>query len=576
MFGLLVTGEFMKLTGVTRNTLIHYDNLGLLKPVRTNTRGDRYYHPFQWYTIILIKAFQTAGIDLRSIKSYLDKSFEEETGENYIMRFAEVLRIEDKLSATYKELIRNYRYIDKMVYLTNFFDEFNTEDGPVIVKAKNKGSLKINYLDRDLSMSSAEYYSMCNKVIFEQYSNLRDGSFPLITHFRKENFIKGENSVFAISNFTLGVGNKYLPECDYYDCIAVRRVGDISSVFEACDEIRDYMNENMLEPVADINVMTNIFSFNSKGVRFGDRLIIVPVKKAEEDKFVKLKKIDWRTEDSSSDIWDVTSHLLSSGEFIKMCNITRNALNHYEKLKIIRPEYVAENGYKYYGISQIYTLINIKCLKQAGFSLEQIKTIWPGTIWDDKYLERRLNILTTQKALIYDKIKDVVDAKIYLKELTEGFQGLSKEHTGKGHMAFLRKKRYLRRIAFSPDTYKDQKGFGKEVMAAIKTGKEREELYEFPIGISINSECESESLASVNMVNPKYKNADDLEMSGKNLVYLMSCCSRGYIEQIKEITEDAKAQGLKIRGSIINLFMLVQQKGDREVEMQSVILVPVE
>ena len=43
----LKTGEFASLCGVTKDTLFHYDDIGLLKPARVGENGYRLYGLYQ-------------------------------------------------------------------------------------------------------------------------------------------------------------------------------------------------------------------------------------------------------------------------------------------------------------------------------------------------------------------------------------------------------------------------------------------------------------------------------------------------------------------------------------------------
>ena len=45
-----------------------------------------------------------------------------------------------------------------------------------------------------------------------------------------------------------------------------------------------------------------------------------------------------------------TSLLISSGEFARMCNVSRELLIHYDKIGLLKPKEVRENGYRYYSL----------------------------------------------------------------------------------------------------------------------------------------------------------------------------------------------------------------------------------
>lgn len=67
----LPIGEFAKLSGVSRKNLIYYDSIDLLKPEKITSKGFRYYHYHQLYTINMIVALKEVKIPLKEIKAYM-------------------------------------------------------------------------------------------------------------------------------------------------------------------------------------------------------------------------------------------------------------------------------------------------------------------------------------------------------------------------------------------------------------------------------------------------------------------------------------------------------------------------
>ncbi|MFE6073800.1 MerR family transcriptional regulator [Paenibacillus sp. NPDC057886] len=65
------TSEFAKICGVTKHTLFHYDEIGLLKPEFTNSKGYRYYGIQQTYVFDVIHVLKKAGSSLEEIKSFI-------------------------------------------------------------------------------------------------------------------------------------------------------------------------------------------------------------------------------------------------------------------------------------------------------------------------------------------------------------------------------------------------------------------------------------------------------------------------------------------------------------------------
>ncbi|UOE95291.1 MerR family transcriptional regulator [Alkalihalobacillus sp. LMS39] len=64
---------------------------------------------------------------------------------------------------------------------------------------------------------------------------------------------------------------------------------------------------------------------------------------------------------------------LTTGQFAKLMRVSKDTLFHYDKLQIFSPEFIAENGYRYYSIYQSEVFYVITTLKELGMSLKEIK-----------------------------------------------------------------------------------------------------------------------------------------------------------------------------------------------------------
>jgi DNA-binding transcriptional MerR regulator len=70
---------------------------------------------------------------------------------------------------------------------------------------------------------------------------------------------------------------------------------------------------------------------------------------------------------------DKKSPLFSSGEFAKLCGVTKETLFHYDEIGLLRPEIRKESGYRYYTLEQFFAFDVIAALKKCGSSLSEIK-----------------------------------------------------------------------------------------------------------------------------------------------------------------------------------------------------------
>ena len=68
----LSTSEFAKVCGVTKHTLFHYDDVGVLKPAFRDDKGYRYYALKQLSTYDIIVVLKEMNTSLKDIKKYLD------------------------------------------------------------------------------------------------------------------------------------------------------------------------------------------------------------------------------------------------------------------------------------------------------------------------------------------------------------------------------------------------------------------------------------------------------------------------------------------------------------------------
>ncbi|MDD3193638.1 MAG: MerR family transcriptional regulator [Oscillospiraceae bacterium] len=64
-------GEFARANGVTKHTLIHYEDIGLLTPAVTEENGYRYYINQQYSAFSSIAQLKEIGLPLKEIDAYL-------------------------------------------------------------------------------------------------------------------------------------------------------------------------------------------------------------------------------------------------------------------------------------------------------------------------------------------------------------------------------------------------------------------------------------------------------------------------------------------------------------------------
>lgn len=63
---------------------------------------------------------------------------------------------------------------------------------------------------------------------------------------------------------------------------------------------------------------------------------------------------------------------LTIGEFASLCGVKKDTIFYYDEIGILTPDYIAENGYRYYSTDQVMIFEIITTLKAAGMSLKEI------------------------------------------------------------------------------------------------------------------------------------------------------------------------------------------------------------
>lgn len=69
--GFLSTGDLVKILGTTKNTLFHYDSMGLFSPMLVQENGYRAYSYRQLETFLAIAFLRRLGMPLKEIKEYM-------------------------------------------------------------------------------------------------------------------------------------------------------------------------------------------------------------------------------------------------------------------------------------------------------------------------------------------------------------------------------------------------------------------------------------------------------------------------------------------------------------------------
>ncbi|HWQ79693.1 MAG TPA: MerR family transcriptional regulator, partial [Anaerovoracaceae bacterium] len=108
---------------------------------------------------------------------------------------------------------------------------------------------------------------------------------------------------------------------------------------------------------------------------------------------------------------------LAIGEFAALCGVKKDTIFHYDEIGILKPDHIAENGYRYYSPNQVMIFEIITTLKSAGMSLKEIlkySSRQNSKEFLDLLREKRHELMETQRRLA-DR-KEFVDNTIGIIE----------------------------------------------------------------------------------------------------------------------------------------------------------------
>lgn len=121
--------------------------------------------------------------------------------------------------------------------------------------------------------------------------------------------------------------------------------------------------------------------------------------------------------------------MLSIGEFSNICKVSTKTLRYYAEIGLILPvEINPENGYRYYSVEQLETMLFINRLKSYNFSLEEIKII----LKSEELLDEKLYLALIKKKKEIEK--QVQELKKTLDQLNNDISNLKQ---GKSIMSYL-------------------------------------------------------------------------------------------------------------------------------------------
>ncbi|MBS5621923.1 MAG: MerR family transcriptional regulator [Clostridium sp.] len=235
------TGEFAKLCGVSKQTLLYYDRVGIFQPERVLENGYRVYTYLQFETFNVIATLREMGTPIQEIKSYLDRRSPEE----FIRLFAQQKR---ELEETLQNMERIHRMMESKIATTQ--DALQVDETKILLEKQPERRLALsrpmqNWEEQEYLPILTEYLSICNR-------NNRMQSYSIGTVVRWKALLNGN-----------------VTDCTYYFCsqasedtppsflhcrpagtyVVAYHKGDYDSMTEAYERLAAYIRHHQLSIV---------------------------------------------------------------------------------------------------------------------------------------------------------------------------------------------------------------------------------------------------------------------------------------------------------------------------------------
>ncbi|MGE7879217.1 MerR family transcriptional regulator [Peribacillus muralis] len=180
------TGEFAKLCNVKKQTLIHYDDIGLLTPDVKNDKGYRYYSYQQFEVFSVISLLKEFNMPLKEIKWFLTNRSPMELIELFKEKS---LELEKKI----KNLHRMQKIIETKISLTE--KALCMDDSEITLRLEEEEPLFLsesilNSSDAEFLKATSDFIDYCNEHEF--YSG-----FPIGAMISKVKIIDGDHDNYS-------------------------------------------------------------------------------------------------------------------------------------------------------------------------------------------------------------------------------------------------------------------------------------------------------------------------------------------------------------------------------------------
>ena len=118
----------------------------------------------------------------------------------------------------------------------------------------------------------------------------------------------------------------------------------------------------------------------------------------------------------------------SIAEFANLFGISTQALRYYHREKLLIPDKIKDNGYRYYGYNQIYQLATIVYLRKSNFSIEDIRAYLQASSYQHNVSSLKKTVADMSHQIIeLQRLINILQTRIHFVEEWEKNIDLNEE-----------------------------------------------------------------------------------------------------------------------------------------------------
>ncbi len=238
---MMKTSEFARFCSTTRDTLLWYDKVGILKPAEVHDNGYRYYTPNQYFDFFMISILKETGNSVQEIAEY-----RRQAGETQLYDMLETRQ--EELEQKFCELQRARQMLDAV--MSSIQEAMHCEyEVPSLVTLPRQGIVTTPASEEQMPWSQDWVGSMALHIQrYEHTDGIRRYPFCVILNGADYGLRQpADKQYFFVADDE--TATDYRPAGDY---VQLYHRGDYFKLWENHKPVTDFMAANHLRLCGDI------------------------------------------------------------------------------------------------------------------------------------------------------------------------------------------------------------------------------------------------------------------------------------------------------------------------------------